>query len=140
MPACESGTQKFPLCKVSHSSYQLLSYQLLAIIYINYWTISTFMHDFIPAPSSSHCSTRASQSGKFKHKLCRTIAGYHFYLNRIIRLWNALPQIDLSLPFQSIKHFIFEFLSLLIFNPTSHVHIILCACPLFFMLISSPLV
>ena len=62
------------------------------------------IHDFIPAPSSSHRPTRASQSGKFKHKL------YHFYLNRIIRLWNALPTIDMSLPFQSIKHFLFEFL------------------------------
>ena len=87
------------------------------------------IHDFIPAPSSSHCPTRASQSGKFKHKLCRTVAGHHFYLNRIIRLWNALPQIDLSLPFQSIKHLYLSFsgiISLLIFNPTSHVHIILC--------------
>ena len=68
------------------------------------------IHDFIPAPSSSHRPTRASQSGKFKHKLCRTVAGHQFYLNRIIRLWNALPQIDLSLSFQSVKHFIFEFL------------------------------
>ena len=44
------------------------------------------IHDFIPAPSSSHRPTRASESGKFKHKLCRTVTGHHFYLNRIIRL------------------------------------------------------
>ena len=67
------------------------------------------IHDFIPAPSSSHRPTRASQSGKFKHKLCRTVTGHHFYLNRIIRLWNALPTIDLSLSFRTIKLFLFDF-------------------------------
>ena len=38
----------------------------------------------------------------------------HFYYNRIVRLWNALPTIDLSLPLLSIKN-----LSTIFFGNTS---------------------
>ena len=110
-----------------HTSYKsrLINTKLLPLMYwlelqdvlfhvkcLEGTTTNFNIHDFISALSSSHRPTRASQSGKFKQKLCRTVAGHHFYLKRIIRLWNVLPTINLSLEFQSIRHFYLSFSSI----------------------------
>ena len=58
---------------------------------------------------SSSC-TRASTTAKLKHNFCRYSTTRHFYTNRIARLWNALPSVDISQSYQTIKHQITSFL------------------------------
>ena len=54
--------------------------------------------------SFTNSNTRSSGLNKLKHNYCRTSLSRHFYFNRIIRLWNKLPSIDLSNSILSIKH------------------------------------
>ena len=78
-------------------------------------------------------STRGSSSLKLKHKLCRTHLDRNFYFNRIPRLWNSLPTLDINLPLPAIKsrsqqffwdHFMSNFDS----NNMCSFHY-LCPCP-----------
>ena len=54
--------------------------------------------------------TRASSSAKLKHNFCRTTTTRHFYFNRIVHLWNVIPDIDTSQPYCTIKRQISSFL------------------------------
>ena len=70
--------------------------------------------------SFSSTKTRSSSFLKLSCHSTKSNLSRHFYFNRVCRLWNALPQIDLSLSFQSVKVKIEEFLwSMFIqrFNP-----------------------
>ena len=58
---------------------------------------------------SSH-TTRSSSSSKISLKHCSTNRSRHFYFNRVARLWNALPPIDLSLSLPTIKLHLNKFL------------------------------
>ena len=51
---------------------------------------------------SSH-STRSTSGIKLQVRFCPTNRSRHFFFNRVARLWNALPPIDLSLSISSIK-------------------------------------
>ena len=53
--------------------------------------------------------TRGSSNLKLKHSLCRTEIERHFYFNRIPRLWNSLPTLDINLPLSVIKSGIRQF-------------------------------
>ena len=56
-------------------------------------------------------NTRSSSSGKMVHvRNNNNNAGRHFFFNRIPRLWNALPSIDLSLSIKMNKTRIYKFL------------------------------
>ena len=51
-------------------------------------------------------NTSMTQSGTFNeliHNFTSTSYVHHFYFNRIVRLWNSLPYIDLSLTVSTIK-------------------------------------
>ena len=54
--------------------------------------------------SFSSLSTRSSSTGKLTHSFSLTNKSRHFYFNRIPRLWNRLPEVDLSLSMDTIKH------------------------------------
>lgn len=56
--------------------------------------------DFVSFVKSS---TRFGSSTKLKLNRCRTNTTRHFYFNRIARLWNSFPEIDLSLSVRTIK-------------------------------------
>ena len=71
-------------------------------------------------------TTRASSNGKLRHKFCRLPTPRYFYFNRIVRLWNLFPQIDLSLSLPSIKPFVVQLL-LKLLTPTMYVLFICCA-------------
>ena len=58
----------------------------------------------------SSCA-RASSSKKLKHNFCQSLSTKHFYFNRIVYLWNALPPIYTSQSYTSIKRLITNFLS-----------------------------
>ena len=49
-------------------------------------------------------SMRSSTSNNPVHNFSRTSTTRHFYFNRIVLLWNALPRIDLTLSIPTIKH------------------------------------
>ena len=68
------------------------------IISIKYPTGNFNIKDFICFSSSS---TRSQTSSK-SHQPVRTNSHRHFYFNRISRLWNFLPVIDLDMPVSSI--------------------------------------
>ena len=57
---------------------------------------------------TSSC-TRSTSSNKLRYNYCRSTTTRHFYFNRIVRLWNALPHINLSLPYINIKKFIYSY-------------------------------
>ena len=54
--------------------------------------------------SFSKSITRSSSHNQLQHNYCRTSLSRHFYFNRIVRLWNKLPPIDLSSSISSIKY------------------------------------
>ena len=49
-------------------------------------------------------TTRAASNNKLCHNFSRLIIVHHFYYNRIVRLWNAIPTIDLTQSYTSIKN------------------------------------
>lgn len=57
----------------------------------------------------SSSSTRASNSNKLHHNVS-TSTSNHLYFNRIQRLWNALPQLDLSLSTEALRAQLVKFL------------------------------
>ena len=48
-------------------------------------------------------STRSGLNQKLVHSRSQTAIQHHFYFNRIVRLYNSFPIIDLSLPTITIK-------------------------------------
>ena len=61
---------------------------------------SFVVQDFI---SFSTSSTRSGSAAKLVHKFSSTSSSHHSYFCRIVRIWNSLPPIDLTLSFLSIK-------------------------------------
>ena len=48
-------------------------------------------------------STRSATNHKLKVNFKRTTTTRHFYFNRVVRLWNCLPSLDLSLSYQALN-------------------------------------
>ena len=48
-------------------------------------------------------TTRSGSHLKLRHTRTSSAINHHFYFNQIVRLWNQLPLIDLSLPPYIIK-------------------------------------
>ena len=77
--------------------------------------------------SFSKSNTQSSCHNRLQHNYCRTSVSHHFYFNRIVRLWNKLPSIDLSRSIPSIKYNLISHLwehFNIHFDPTIHAHII----------------
>jgi hypothetical protein len=77
-------------------------------------------------------STRGGRSNKLIYNHTRTTRARHFYFNRIVRLWNAMPFINLHLPFHSIKKYLIKIFYIKFnanFNPncTCTFHVV-CPC------------
>ena len=54
--------------------------------------------------------TKSSSLNKLFHKHTRLNSDRHFYFNRIPRLWNALPPINLSLSLHTIKKHLHDYM------------------------------
>ena len=56
--------------------------------------------------------TRAGNAGKLKSNHCKTSTIRHFFFNRVVRLWNSLPNnlIDLSQSVETNKRRVFKYL------------------------------
>ena len=65
--------------------------------------------DILEHVSFSNHSTRSSVGLKLKHTKSRTNSVGHFYFNRLPRLWNSLPVIDLNMSLSSIKKSLKQF-------------------------------
>ena len=59
--------------------------------------------------SFSHSSTRSSSTNKLQDIHSRNNYIMNFYFNRLPRIWNSLPPIDLSLPTIIIKTRLYKF-------------------------------
>ena len=66
-----------------------------------------FDNQFVHFRSSS---TRSSAASKLVHQVSYSNTDRHFYFCRITRLWNALPQIDITLPPGTIKNLLIRYL------------------------------
>ena len=89
--------------------------------------------------SFSNSNTRSTTHLKLKH-LSKTHAAGHFYFNRLPRLWNSLPPLNLNLSFHTIKSNCFGLISSIHSRVISHVHSIssvlaLDVCHVLFLLI-----
>ena len=58
------------------------------------------VHSYVTLSTSS---TRSATHFKLKHCLSKSNTIAHLYFNRLPRLWNSLPTIDLDLPISVIK-------------------------------------
>jgi hypothetical protein len=103
------------------SSYKtrLISLQLLPLMYMYELFDILFMVNCLLKPdpsfpvtdfiSFSTAHTRSGYSVKLKHKTSESNHSYHSYLHRIIRLWNAVPTIDLTLSVITIRKHLLDF-------------------------------
>ena len=72
---------------------------LFFVVSIKNPTKSFIVLDYVTFCSGS---TRSSASLKLVH--CFSRNNKHFYFNRLPRLWNSLPTIDIHQPMSTIKH------------------------------------
>jgi len=71
--------------------------------------------------SFSSTKTRSPSYFKLVCHRSRTNLSRHFYFNRVCRLWNALPPVDLNLSFDILKIKIKSFLPFFIKKNNSHI-------------------
>lgn len=95
---------------------RLLRLKLLPLTY--WWELQdlTFLVSCLKSPpdnidifkfiSFSEGCTRSSTTRKLKVNFTRTSRSRHFYYNRVVKLWNVIPQIDLSHSFPYIKMYL----------------------------------
>ena len=126
---------------ISDYKTRLTKLQLLPLMYILEISDIMFFINSIKSPTSSFninsyvsfskCGTRSSAL-KLRHNTSFTNRQCHFYFNRICRLWNSLPIINMNLSTFTIKNQIKSFLwkhFIDNFNPTdSHKLHYLCSC------------
>lgn len=67
------------------------------------------IYDHISFVDQDGRSTRSSAAHHLKSKQCHTSYSRHFYFNRVVRLWNSIPPIDLSLSEHTIKFKLTDF-------------------------------
>ena len=107
------------ILKDYESNYQtrLLKLDLLPLMYtLDFYDIMFFIKA-LKQPSNhfniyDHVSanTRSSSNNKLNHVYTSNNYTRNFYFNRISRLWNKLPSIDLSQPLSVIKVNIYKYL------------------------------
>ena len=79
--------------------------------------------DILQYVSFCKANTRSSAKGKMEYHYKRTSLGRHYYFNRVVRLWNALPEIELEASARLIKIQISKFLwnhFITNFDPDNH--------------------
>ena len=77
-------------------------------------------------------STRSSTSFKLKHSISKLSSVNNFYLNRLPRLWNSIPVIDLNKSYSSIKYSLKQFAGI---NSSRHLILIIHALTTFCALV-----
>ncbi len=94
---------------------------LVPLMYYFELIITIFQVNSLKNPSHRHfnvlnfvkiqdSNTRTSDKLSVKHTRSATKFDQQFYFNRIPRLWNKLPLVDLSLSSNTIKQNLFQFL------------------------------
>ena len=54
-------------------------------------------------------SSRLGSNHKLAHNYTRCNKARHFYFNRVVRLWNEMPRINLNMSYREIKNLLFKF-------------------------------
>ena len=68
------------------------------------------IYDYDTFASTTDRITRSSASSRLRVKYAKTSLTRHSFFNRVVRLWNSLPHIDLSLSLLTIKQHLIHFL------------------------------
>ena len=99
-------------CSTCHISSRLVALQILPLMMQFELYYLTFFIRCLKDPYVTFCasSTRSSTHFKLKHSLSRTNIIGHFYFNRLPRLWNSLPAINLNQSTSSIRKKLTQFL------------------------------
>ena len=89
--------------------------------------------DIFQFVSFQDSQTRSSSKHHLRHNLARTSTYRHFFFNRITRLWNSLPEVDLSSSIATIRrkvldHFWHYFVATFDSDRTCTYHLC-CPCP-----------
>ena len=110
------STKYIPQDYSSNYKQRLMSLKLLPLMYwyelqdmlliIKCIKTPTDNFDIYKYVSIGTKSTRSASHHKLKQNLCRTSCYSHFYFNRIVKLWNAFPEFDISLSIAAIKSFL----------------------------------
>ena len=102
------------LKKVSYELYLCL-YIIIYILFFEFFMYNAIKMLNGPAPDNFHLddyvvvvssNTRASTSNHLKRvqlTIPRLNSTKFFYFNRVVKIWNALPPLDLTLPYATIK-------------------------------------
>ena len=100
---CSKSSYRFRLVKL-HLLPLMYLFELYDIIFVikslKNPTISFNIYNFIQFHSSS---SRLSHANKLIHHRSTKLATHHFFINRVPRLWNVLPIIDMSLPTSTLS-------------------------------------
>ena len=106
--------------KVTIKLDYILKLDLLSLMYIlDFYDILFFIKSLQQSSSYfninhyitfSHASTRSSTTNKLHHVHTHNNCFCNFYFNRLLRLWNSLPSIDLTKSLSSIKTTIYNYL------------------------------
>ena len=80
------------------------------MIYCSYLNTPTESFNINSYISFNTNSTRSGSHLKLCHPRTLSTTHYHFYFNQIVRLWNHMPVIDLSLPSHVIKRKLTKYL------------------------------
>ena len=82
--------------------------------------------------SFTSTNTRSGHHCRLQYHYRRTSPARHFYFNRVVKLWNTLPPINIALSYTSIKRFIIDILwkrFLLNFDSTNAcTYQVICPC------------
>ena len=99
---------------------RLLKLDLLPLMYILDFYVIVFFIKAFQQPSShfnithyitfSHANTKSSTTNKLHHVHTHNNCFCNFYSNRLPRIWNSLPPIDLTKSLSSIKTTIYNYL------------------------------
>ena len=105
-------------CNLDYKS-RLIQCKILPLMYFFELTDILFFVKSVKSPSSAFnifnyvtfniSSTRLGYFSKLLHNITPTSYTRHFYFNRIVRLWNSLPFIDLHLSFYVIKAKLYDY-------------------------------
>ncbi len=126
MEGVQCRATKFIVSNTMDYKSRLKSLHLLPLLYHFELIDIMFLVNSLKNPSPSHfnirnfvkiqdSNTRTSDKLSVKHTRSATKFDQQFYFNRIPRLWNNLPSVDLSLSSNTIKRNLFKFLCMVSF-------------------------
>ncbi len=105
---------KYIFCDYSDSYKQRLTtlgmLPLYLWIYCSWWLKTSSNHKITLISSTTFTSSsKLGSNHKLAHNYTRCNKARHFYFNRVVRLWNEMPRINLNMSYREIKNLLLKF-------------------------------